>query len=577
MPLTLTGGAAADWQVRKIALLGPGIVGMPMAAMLAAARPCIGTDKPAEILVIQRDSPTSGWKVAAINSGRSVIGGVEPGLDEVVREAVASGLLRATHDSDEAADADVALVCIQTDRDGDGPDYGPLFAGLDGLARAFRQRPAGNLPLVIIDSTLAPSSMATVIRERFAAHGLVEGRDVLLANSPNRVMPGRLVERIRESDKLVAGLHPAAPALVGQLYGHIVTRGRLLRTNSLTAEIVKTFENAYRDVRIAFAAELVRHCDARDIDFFALRDRVNRELGQADAASTDAAIVPTGGVLVPTIGVGGHCLPKDGVLLWWRFRALGGNAADSLILAARQINDESPAYAADRAAAAFGGVSGRRVALLGVAYRGDSEDTRNSPTLTLAAALSARGATVALHDPHVRPGDQNLVRAGLDGAFTRDPAAAVAAADLVMLCVPHRFYATELAAILKLAPRAVGLFDGCNLVPADRRADLPLAWAGLGSGGGVPTAGFCAEVAASFRRLELGVARELRRIVAALNAAYADSEFNRADFAEVRALAATCTTGCAIADPDAPVPTSAGERQFASRLTERALRWPGRD
>jgi len=588
MPLTLDGTTVTNWQVRKIAVLGPGIVGMPMAALLADAKPRIGTDRPAEVLVVQRNSPTSGWKVAAINSGRSVIGGVEPGLDEVVRQAVAACVLRATHDPDEAADADVVLVCIQTDRDGTGPDYGPLFAGLDGLAQAFQHRPARNIPLVVIDSTLAPSSMATVIRERFASHGLVEGRDVLLANSPNRVMPGRLVERIRESDKLVAGLHPASPELVECLYRHIVTGGRLLRTNSLTAEIVKTFENAYRDVRIAFAAELMRHCDDRDIDFFALRDQVNRRLEQTDAASADATVVPTGGVLVPTIGVGGHCLPKDGILLWWRYRDLGGETDASLILAARTINDEAPAHAADHAAKTFGDLTGKRLALLGVAYRGDSEDTRNSPTLALAKVLRERGTTVMLHDPFVRPDDQNLRRAGFDGAFTQDLAAAVQDADLLMFCTPHQVYARQLSELLSQARRATGLFDGCNLVPEDRRATVGMAYAGLGRGRTAPTEALCEEVATSFRIVELGVARELRRLTTALNEAYADSAFNRADFAEIRRLAATCSTGCAIADPEAPAeetPTHEAParkalaqeppavRQFASRLVARAPRW----
>lgn len=211
MPLTLT-EHASNWSVRKIAVVGPGIVGMPMAAMLAHARVRIGADAPAPVVVIQRDSPTSGWKVGAINAGRSPIGGVEPDLDRVVAESVAAGLLSASHDYGAARDADVVLLCTQTDKKGTGPDYGPLFEALDGVAAALRERPAGNVPLVVFESTLAPSTMATLVRELFARHGLVEGRDVLLGNSPNRVMPGRLVERVASSDKLVAGLHPDTPS-----------------------------------------------------------------------------------------------------------------------------------------------------------------------------------------------------------------------------------------------------------------------------------------------------------------------------------------------------------------------------
>jgi UDP-N-acetyl-D-mannosaminuronic acid dehydrogenase len=262
MPLRLDGNEIADFQVRKIAVIGPGIVGMPMAALLAQDRiregSPIAPSAPATVTVIQRDSPTSGWKVEAINRGESPIGGVEPELSEIVREAVDAGLLTATHDPAAARDADLVLVAVQTDKDGMEPDYGPLMSALDGLCPELKHRPAGNLPVVVFESTLAPSSMATVVRERFAAHGLHEGRDVLLGNSPNRVMPGRLVDRVRASDKLVAGLHPATPEIIARVYRHVVRAGALHRTNSLTAEIVKTLENAYRDVRIAFSAEVAR-------------------------------------------------------------------------------------------------------------------------------------------------------------------------------------------------------------------------------------------------------------------------------------------------------------------------------
>ena len=566
MPLMLDGETARDWRVRKIALLGPGIVGMPMAALLADARPRIGQDEPATVLVVQRNSKTSGWKVAAIREGRPVIGGVEPGLDDVAREAVKAGLLDATHDVADAADADVILVCIQTDKDGVGPDYGPMYGGLDGLARALLDRPAGNVPLVIIDSTLAPSSMATVIKERFERVGLQEGRDVLLANSPNRVMPGRLVERIRASDKLVAGLHPAAPGMVSRLYAHIVTEARLLETNSLTAEVVKTFENAYRDVRIAFAHEILRECDARGVDFFALRDRVNERIGQTDEASADAVKVPTGGVLVPTIGVGGHCLPKDGVLLWWRYRDLGGVPDDSLILTARVLNDEAPGYAADRLEAAAGPVAGRRVALLGVAYRGDSEDTRNSPTLQLAARLLERGADVVLHDPYVRRGDQNLLRTDLNERYTRDRAAALAQAHAVVLCAPHRVYRDEIDAVQAEAAGAAVLFDGCNLIGPGLQEGLSLPYAGLGRGGQAPDDGFCAQVEDRFRRVERGVALEMRALIETLNTHYAATDFERIDFDRFRYLAGTCTTGCEVVDPDVALPPRAPDARLALRL-----------
>ncbi len=570
MPLTLTNDRVAHWSVRKIAVVGPGIVGMPMAAMLAHARIREGADAPATVAVIQRDSPTSGWKVAAINAGRSPIGGVEPDLDRVVAESVSAGLLSASHDYAAARDADVVLVCTQTDKRGLAPDYGPLFEALRGLAPALRDRPAGNVPLVVFESTLAPSSMTTLVRELFASEGLVEGRDVLLGNSPNRVMPGRLVERVATSDKLAAGLHPDTPGLIARLYAKIVTGGVLHQTHSTTAEVVKTLENAYRDVRIAYAAEVARWCDARDVDFFALRREVNARIEQADAADADPNAVPSGGVLVPTVGVGGHCLPKDGVLLWWRAIEAGEDTSRSLILAARRINDASPAETLALAERHFGSLRGRAVALLGTAYRFNSEDTRNSPTIALALLLQRAGARVTLHDPHVHPTDQNLARAGLAGSFTRDLTAAVAGAEVLLVCTAHREYLDGREALLAAAPTAVGVVDGCNAWRASEVLRPGLGYAGIGRGAQPSSPALVADVVRGFRAVERGVANEVAGLVRFLNARYASDDFSRVRFEEVQRIARTCVTGCAIVDPG-PVEEFASESGFRSELAALAV------
>lgn len=552
-----------------IGVIGPGIVGMPMAALLAREEQRKGAAG-GRVLVVQRNSPTSGWKVPAINAGRSPIGGVEPALDAVVADTVRAGHLGATHDMADLRLADVVLVCVQTDKDGMAPDYGPLFEALDALAAVWRERPRGNPPLVVIESTLAPSSMATVVRERFAAHGLEAERDVRLGNSPNRVMPGRLVERVAASDKLIGGLSRESAAAIAALYAPVVTEGTLHVTSSLTAEVVKTLENAYRDVRIAFATEVVRWCDDHDVDFYALRDRVNAAAAQSDQASADALVVPSGGLLVPTVGVGGHCLPKDGILLWWRrYAAQPAEAASSLILGSRRINDASPARTIALAERAFGPVHGRRIAVLGAAYRFDSEDTRNSPSLVLAQLLLERGAQVRLHDPYVKPDDQNLRRLGLDRVFTNDLGAALADADLVVVATGHRVYRDALPALVRQAPKAQGLVDAANLWRADAVQAVGIGYAGIGRGRQAPSEDLVRFVLAAFRAVEVGVANEVAAVAGFLNAHYAATTFDRAELDRIRELAATCVTGCLIPAPG-PVHAPAPFQGFLPELVRLA-------
>ena len=276
-PLTLHGGPAPVF-VREIAVVGPGVVGLPMAALLASAELWSPDGTPTRVTVVQRPSTSSGWKVGAINAGRSPIGALEPAIDELVAQGAGSGRLRATTQIGDVRDADVVLVCVQTERKGTSPDYSHLLEALHGVATALRQRTAASVPLVVIESTLAPTTLQTVVRPLFAQHGLEEGRDVLLAHSPSRLTRGGIVERIASSDKLIGALTPETGPRLAAVYARIVTRGTLHCTNATTAEIVKTLENASRDVRLAYAAEVARYCDAQDVDFFALHRQVNARL-----------------------------------------------------------------------------------------------------------------------------------------------------------------------------------------------------------------------------------------------------------------------------------------------------------
>lgn len=562
---------AENWKIEKIGVIGPGIVGMPMASMLANARIKIGTDQPAKVLVVQRDSRNSGWKVDAINSGKSVIGGIEPDLDDITRDAVQEGLLSATSDFSNLSDADVVLVSVQTDKKGFEPDYGPLFGALEKLGEALSKKPAGKIPMVVFESTLAPTTMDTLIRTHFAKYGLVEGKDILLGNSPNRVMPGRLVERIRESDKLAGGLHPETPKLIAKLYKHIVKNGEVFQTNSLTAEIVKTLENAYRDVRIAFSTEIVRYCDENNIDFYKVRDKVNALLAQSDKATTDPNAVPSGGILIPMLGVGGHCLPKDGILLWWRNIETGTDTSNSLILNSRLINDDSPVHTFLQAEKKFGSMKGKKIALLGVAYRFNSEDTRNSPTLQLANYLREQGYAYEMHDPYVKEDDQNLEKYDQFGYYNRDLASTLKDADYVILCNSHKEYMDKLEMVVSAPASLKGVVDACNIYQASWFAEKGIPYTGIGRGITEPTEEFVNFTLESFRAMERGLAKELTNLISFYNNNYAFDEYNKVAFKDVQRLAKTCSTGCEIADPD-PIDEVPAYKGFTPKLSEIAAK-----
>ncbi len=539
------------WKIEKIGVIGPGIVGMPMAAMLANAKIKIGTDKPAKVVVVQRDSVNSGWKVKAINSGKSVIGGIEPELDDITRNAVQAGVLSASSDFSVLSDADVILVSIQTDKKENGtePDYGPMFGGLERLAEALQRKPEGKIPLVVFESTLAPTTMDTLFREHFKKYGLEEGKDILLGNSPNRVMPGRLVERIRESDKLAGGLHPETPKMIAKLYRNIVTHGEVFQTNSLTAEIVKTLENAYRDVRIAFSTEMVRYCDEHNIDFYKVRDKVNTMLSQSDKATSDPNAVPSGGLLIPMLGVGGHCLPKDGILLWWRNYEKGNDTSGSLILESRLINDASPVHTFEQAEKAFGSLKNKKIALLGVAYRFNSEDTRNSPTLVLANYLRDKKVQYIMHDPYVKMDDQNLLQFKQENYLTHDLKKAIDFADYIFICSAHKEYIDQFPEI-SAAKNVQGIMDASNIYNRKQFSDNLARYAGIGKGTGEPSEEFIQFVYDSFRAMERGLAFELLGLIDFYNRNYAFDEYNKVKFQDVQRLAKTCSTGCEIANPE---------------------------
>jgi UDP-N-acetyl-D-mannosaminuronic acid dehydrogenase len=349
-----------------VGVIGLGYVGLPAACMLAAAG--------FRVTGVDLDP----GRTEVINSGRSPIEGDEPGLADLVGQVVASDRLHTSTVYSDLAEADVVLICVDTPVDADHrPSFKSLGSACSELGPVLK---AG--ALVIVESTIAPGTIDNVVRP--ALESSSGGRQFHLGHCPERVMPGKLLRNMRTMSRVCGGSSAEVSDVMVALYSTFV-EGDLDLVDCLTAELVKTAENAYRDVGIAFANQLALICERVDGDVWRVRQLVNK--------------VPGRHVLLPGGGVGGHCIPKDS---WLLAAPLGESAEDSLLGVARRINDGMPAHVAGLVSDLVDTARHARVAVLGFAYLENSDDTRNSPSAELVRFLSKRGFDVAVHDPFVR-------------------------------------------------------------------------------------------------------------------------------------------------------------------------------
>jgi UDP-N-acetyl-D-mannosaminuronic acid dehydrogenase len=370
----------------RIAVVGLGYVGLPVACVFARAGfTVVGVERSAE-------------KVALINQGISPIQGREPGLVELLADAVRSGKLRATGDYAACREARAIFIAVETpvEEGSNRPAYAALRSALSSLGPHLAHD-----ALVVVESTIAPGTMQQVVAPALEeASGRRANVDFLLVHCPERVTPGKLLYNLEHMPRAVGGMTPEAAQRAVALYRHFV-RADLDATTALTAEIVKTAENTYRDVQIAFANELALVCEDLGADVWTVRTLLNK--------------APQRDMHLPGAGVGGHCLPKDPWLLIANTRP---GFLSRVIPAARAVNDAMPLHVADLVVdglrAAGKAIHGARVAVLGYAFLENSDDTRNSPSAALVQRLRELGAEPVVHDPFV-PGYQGDLWARVQG------------------------------------------------------------------------------------------------------------------------------------------------------------------
>lgn len=421
-----------------IGVIGLGYVGLPVACVLA--------DAGFKVSGVDLDAA----RATLINQARSPIEGEEPGLAELLEKVVASKRLKASAHHRDLTTADVVLICVETPVDADHrPRFKALKSACAQLGPVLKEG-----ALVIVESTIAPGTIDMVVRPALEASTYRRaGEGFHVGHCPERVMPGKLLKNMRTMSRVCGASSPEIGEAMVALYSTFV-KGDLDATDCLTAELVKTAENAYRDVGIAFANQLALICELAGGDVWQVRQLVNK--------------VPGRDVLLPGGGVGGHCIPKDS---WLLATPLGEGAESSLLGVARHINDGMPAHVARLVSELTGSDAGARIAVLGYAYLQDSDDTRNSPSHELVAALEQLGFTVAVHDPFVDP-------------YKGDVTEALKGAGCAVLMVAHSEYRSlDLAAAARHMNHARfvdarGFFEQAELA----RAGFTFRTIGVGAG-----------------------------------------------------------------------------------------------
>jgi UDP-N-acetyl-D-mannosaminuronic acid dehydrogenase len=374
----------------KICVVGLGYIGLPTAGTFA----------------------TCGVKVVGVDVNPRVVetlqnGGMhirEPGLRTIVQAAFRSGNLTVVP---EPVEADAFIIAVPTPIHPDKTaDLSYVKAAAESVRPVLKKR-----NLVVLESTSPPRTTQDIVRPILEGSGLAAGKDFLLAYSPERVLPGQILRELIENPRVIGGIDRASAEAGRDLYGMFV-RGEIVLTDATTAETVKLMENTFRDVNIALANELLRLAERYGVDVWEAIAIANRH--------------PRVKILQPGPGVGGHCISVDP---WFLIEAAPEQTP--LIRTAREVNDSQPEYVIRYLEKTLGNLAGRRIAVLGLTYKADVDDIRESPAIEIVRLLDRLGAQVSAFDP-LAPA------VPLPGERVRTPEEAADGADALLLLVGHR-------------------------------------------------------------------------------------------------------------------------------------------
>src|SRR5882672_3981814 len=354
----------------RVGVIGLGYVGLPLAVEFARGGFSV------------TGFETDGDRVRRVNRGESYIQDV---ATSDLRELIASGRLRATEDLDLLRGLDAMSICVPTPlRKTRDPDVSYIVAAVKEIAPRLKRG-----QLVVLESTTYPGTTEELVRPILEERGFRAGRDFFLAFSPERIDPGNPRFHTRNIPKVVGGTTPACTRAAAGLYAAVIERVVPVASTQV-AETVKLLENTFRSVNIGLVNEIALMCDKMGIDVWEVIDA---------AATKPFGFMP----FYPGPGLGGHCIPVDPFYLSWKARQRGFEAR--FIDLAGQVNGSMPYHVASRVTEALNSLRrslrGSRVLVLGVAYKADIDDVRESPSLDLIDILERGGAQVSYSDPYV--------------------------------------------------------------------------------------------------------------------------------------------------------------------------------
>jgi UDP-N-acetyl-D-glucosamine dehydrogenase len=416
----------------RVAVVGQGYVGLSLA--------CAAAEAGFEVVGVDVDA----GRVDALAAGELVVPGVD---DATFRRGLATGRLRFTADDTALAASDVVCICVPTPV----RDHTPDLSYVEQACRDVARHLVGGR-LVVLESSTYPGTTNDLVAPLLEASGQRVGRDFLLAYSPERIDPGNTEYHFANTPRIVGGTTAEATAVAALFYEQMIEKVVTV-SSARAAELAKLLENTFRHVNIALVNEMATVCHELGIDVWEV----------IEAAATK----PFGFMaFTPGPGVGGHCIPLDPTYLAWQVRRDVGHQF-RILEQAQDVNAQMPGWVARRIGEALNEhakpLKGARVLVLGVAYKPDVGDVRESPSLRVMATLARRGARLAFHDPFV-------AEVTVDGrrlARSELTAKAVARADLVALLTPHSGYDLEW-----LAATAALLFDARNAYGPGRRPNL---------------------------------------------------------------------------------------------------------